>query len=80
MFSFGAAAHVADRPDVLLLEAALIVENSDAVSLYHKGERWNKTRLCWITVVISVLRKGQQIKTESVAVCLFVWVSVTLKT
>lgn len=60
VFSFGAAAHIADSPDVLLLEAGLIVENSDAVSLHHKGKCWNNTNLCWITVVISVLKNGKQ--------------------
>lgn len=60
VFSFGAAAHIAYSPDVLLLEAGLIVENSDAVSLHHKGKSWNNTSLCWITVVISVLKNSKQ--------------------
>lgn len=57
MFALGAAAHVADSPDVLFLEAHLVVKNSDAVCLHHKG----KSRLDTvqrIAVVVGVLRNG----------------------
>lgn len=45
VFALGAAAHITDGPDVPLLEAGLVVENGDAVSLHHKGQRWNDTCL-----------------------------------
>lgn len=45
VFALGAATHITDGPDVLLLEAGLIVENGDAVSLHHKRQRWNDTSL-----------------------------------
>lgn len=57
MFALGAAAHVADSPDVLFLEAHFVVKNSDAVCLHHKG----KSRLDTvqrIAVVVGVLRNG----------------------
>lgn len=43
VFALGAATHITDGPDVPLLEASLIVKNGDAVSLHHKGQRWNDT-------------------------------------
>lgn len=54
VFALGAAAHIADSPDVLFLEADLVVKNSDAVCLHHKGESWLDT-FGWVAVVVSVL-------------------------
>ena len=42
VFALGAATHITDGSDVLLLEADLIVEDSDAVLLHHKGHGWNE--------------------------------------
>ena len=57
VFALGAASHVTDGPDVPLLEAGLVVEDGDAVSLHHEGQRWKDTNLCWVTVVICILKK-----------------------
>lgn len=61
VFALSAAAHITDGLDVLLLEAGLIVEDGDAVSVHHKCQCWNETSLRWITVIISILKN----KTES---------------
>lgn len=45
VFALGAATHITDGSDVPLLEPGLIVENGDAVSLHHKGQRWNDVSL-----------------------------------
>ena len=45
VFALGASTHITDGPDVSLLETNLIVENSDTVSVHHKGQRWNDTSL-----------------------------------
>jgi len=45
VFALGAATHIADGLDVSLLEATLIVEHGDAVSLHNKGQRGNSTGL-----------------------------------
>jgi len=45
VFALGAATHITDGFDVPVLEAGLVVEHGDAVSLHHKGKRWNNTDL-----------------------------------
>lgn len=60
VFALGAATHITDGPDVLLLEASLVVENSDAVLLHHKCQRWNHTSLRGVTVVISILENREE--------------------
>lgn len=55
MFALSTPAHIADSPDVLFLEADLVVKNSDAVCLHHKGEGWLDT-VRWVAVVVSVLK------------------------
>ena len=56
VFALGAATHITDGPDVLLLEAGFIVENGDAVLLHHERQRWNDPSLRGVTVVISILQ------------------------
>lgn len=66
VFALGAATHITDGPDVALLEASLIVKNGDAVSLHHKGQRWNDTSVWRVTVVISILTNGnKKIRSQS---------------
>lgn len=54
MFPFGAPADVTDGPDVLLLKPTLVVQDGDAVSLHHKGQRRLLSSVR-ITVIIGVL-------------------------
>lgn len=58
MLALGAAAHIADGSDVHLLEARLIVENSDTVLLHHERQRRNYGGLRRVTVVIGILTDG----------------------
>lgn len=60
VFALRAAAHVTDGPDVLLLEAGLIVEDGDAVSFHHKGQRWNNAVFRGVTVVIRILKNAKR--------------------
>lgn len=60
VFALGAAAYVTDGPDVSLLEARLIVEDGDAISLNHKGERWDAAAPGGVTVVIGILTKKRR--------------------
>lgn len=55
VFALSAAANIADCSDILLQESCLIVQNGDAVILYHKCQSWNDTSLRWVSVVIRIL-------------------------
>lgn len=60
VFALGAAAYVTDGPDVPLLEARLIVEDGDAISLHHKGKRWDGAGPGGVAVVIGILIKNAE--------------------
>lgn len=66
MFSLSAAAYITNSPNVLLLEAGFIVEDSDTVSLHHKSQRWNNTRLCRVTVVVGILKERNTKSSEDI--------------
>lgn len=77
MFSLGAAANITDGSDVLLLEARLVVQDSDAVSLDHKGEGWNHATLTGIAVVVGILAKDcRKVKRKSRGFRLVCWKSI----
>lgn len=59
VFALGTAAYITDRPDVLFLEADLVVKNSDAVCLHHKGKSWLDI-VRWVAVVISILENTKK--------------------
>lgn len=53
--SFGALAHIADGTNVFLLEAALVVQDGDTVSLNHEGQRGPLRVVLRVAVVIGIL-------------------------
>lgn len=55
VFALSTAANIADGSDILLQESRLVVQNGDAILLYHKCQSWNDPSLRWVSVVIGIL-------------------------